>query len=137
MSSAQATQQNNRSGDGKYATKTHDEANSVDLAAVDYGPKPVGDHWYMIERQYGPDLVVGPYVTAEEAESAMNDSVLADSFCEEDCTDAYTTTEADRPRDDVEIVYIDRDEDASFGDVRVPADQIPAEAKVHDWENDD
>lgn len=50
-------------------------------------------HWIYIEREDKTDLMVGPYPTIEAAAHAMNNALLVDALCEENCVDCYTTEE--------------------------------------------
>lgn len=45
-----------------------------------------------IERDHSADLLVGPYPDGKAATKAL-DSLLVDSFCEEDALDVYVTNE--------------------------------------------
>lgn len=80
------------------------------VAATSDGPAP---HWVFIERQYGPDLMVGPYATVDLAADACQDALLIDGLVEEDCLDCFTT--ADQPTPDDEQVLIDPLDKDHFG----------------------
>lgn len=47
------------------------------------------EHWIYIDREHSKNLAVGPYETLTAAEYAMENALLIDAFCEEDCLDAY------------------------------------------------
>lgn len=84
---------------GRFAEENRPESD-VNLAA------PAEGVWIRIERENSDqDLTVGPYPDEESAEKALEDSLLIDGFCEEDCLDAYVDT--DQPTEDDEQVIVD------------------------------
>lgn len=116
MTAAQTAQQSNRSNDGRYTTKSLGESGAS--IGSPSAPTPVGEHWIRIERQRGADLLVGPYLSEHEAEAALEESMLIDGFCEDDCLDAYLVHESDRAGSDEEVL-IDRADPNHFGDVHL------------------
>lgn len=70
-------------------------------------------HWVYIQRQYGPDLMVGPYESLDVAADACTDALLIDGLVEEDCLDCFTTT--DRPTAEEEQILIDPNDKDHFG----------------------
>lgn len=69
-------------------------AERVALKFADLWDVPVAAPWFIyIERQYGPDVQIGPYATEDDASTAMEESMLIDSLCTEDCLDCYLTTD--------------------------------------------
>lgn len=80
--------------------------NASDVTLTKREDVPAG--WYVeIHRQYSDaPLAVGPYPSKEIADSAFSSSLLIDSFCEEDCLDAYLVP-AEELSDEVELNHID------------------------------
>ena len=49
--------------------------------------------WIIIERDRDLPLLIGPYPDDAVAEQALEESVLIDGLCQENCLDAYTTND--------------------------------------------
>ena len=75
---------------------------AAEVANLRAGSTP---HWIYIQRQYGPDLFIGPYPSDAVAAHAMEDALLIDGFCEEDCLDCFVTT--DSPTADLQVIFVD------------------------------
>lgn len=79
--------------------------------STDDNPVPAGTHWVFIEREDGPHLVVGPYPDEPTAYASMTESLLIDSFCQEDATDCFLIPAEEIEEavagDEYELVIID------------------------------
>jgi len=85
---------------GQFATKPRAES-GVALAV----PGSDEQHWVAITRFDHPDLAVGPYPSEQAAQRAMEDSLLVEGICEEDCDDAFLISGTPDP--DLEQVIVD------------------------------
>lgn len=65
--------------------------------------------WIYIDRQYSRNLAVGPYFSRTVADHAMQNALLIDAFCEEDCLDAYISEETPK-LSERNIVKVDLDD---------------------------
>lgn len=71
--------------------------------------------WIFVERDHedpGPDehIAFGPYLTEYSASVAMEDSILIQGQCEEDCVDCYlVATHPEESPEGAEIVLVDLD----------------------------
>jgi len=72
-----------------------------DLCAEDRAAR-----WVVIDRQWSPVLVIGPFATEADAQHSMNCSVLVDAICQDDCLDAYTLAGSDLP-DGADVLIVD------------------------------
>lgn len=80
----------------------------MNAAAIAPGQQPrtgAPPWWVWLEREHADVLAIGPYANEACAVLAMQDSLLVDSFAEEDCLDCWVSDE--QPAHDVEQVIID------------------------------
>ena len=94
--------------------RAHNLTDSCNLVARRPGTweEPVGDPvwhdptawWVRIDRDHHLDALVGPYADQAQADRAMQDALLIDGLCQEDCLDAYTTQDQPTDLHDVHVI---------------------------------
>jgi len=82
--------------EGSYRGGTARHVSTV-VEVVRLSPADRVARWVVVERERGPALAVGPYATERDAVHAMENALLIDGLCEEDCTDCYTAPGDDLP----------------------------------------
>lgn len=86
----------------------HTADDGIDVPTSDPEPDPTSPCHLVIERQYGPAVVIR-YDNRAQAEKALVDDLFVDGLCEEDCLDAYTCAEVPTSLGDVEFVLPPQD----------------------------
>lgn len=100
---------------GEFATEAKAES-GVTLGAP--STASTGAHYVYIERQYSPDLALGPYPTAEAAQLACNESMLVTGYVEEDSLECWADDGATLAKfaDSFQVVGVDLNDPHDTGE---------------------
>lgn len=107
-------------------TQTPEDARRLHLEAspgdVILSTETGGEWWVWIEKESGDLIAIGPYDDEDVCNAAMQDSLLVDGLCQEDCVDCYSSKDwtpperqALEPEYDVEVIIIDPNDPNHFG----------------------